>query len=465
MEETPFQPGDVLQGKYRVESILGSGGMGVVLAAEHVELGERVAIKFLRSAALENHVWVARFMREAKAAAMLRSEHAVRVHDVGTLDTGAPYMVMEYVDGIDVAQWLRDHGPMPLPQASELLLQACEALALAHTRGIVHRDIKPSNLLILEREDGSPLVKVIDFGISKMMADASVQSDGEMTQSQSIIGSPYYMAPEQMRSAKHVDARADIWALGATLHRMLTNSYPFPGGTMMAIFENILDGYNGVRALAPHAPESVDRLLHACLQNDPDARLKNVAEFARALAPHAPPRARHLASRIEAIIQRGPRSSQRSLPATDTEDATLLSVPTSERIERTPELVNTAATQQAWTEAPLSPARSRWLPLGLVLVGAAGLSAFLFLRTPVDSEPATQPTAATPPTAASSSPAAPAATNTPAATSVSASASASASTRATAPVPSPRARPSPTPTPRPAPGPTPKKPDLWDEPF
>ncbi len=471
MEETPFQPGDVLKGKYRVESILGSGGMGVVLSAVHVDLDERVAIKFLRTAALENEVWVARFMREAKAAAMLRSEHAVRVHDVGTLDTGAPYMVMEYVDGIDVGQWLSKHGPMPLDRAAELLLQACEALALAHARGIVHRDVKPSNLLMVERADGTPLVKVIDFGISKMMTDASVVSNGEMTQSQSIIGSPYYMAPEQMRSAKHVDARADIWALGATLHRMLTGSYPFPGGTMMAIFENILDGYNGVRSLAPHVPAEVDALLHRCLRNDPNERLQNVAEFATALAEQAPPRARHLAGRVVGIVERSPQSSVPSIPQPPGEDQTLLSVPTSVRAAQQAQSVsNLGGTHAAWTTE--SNPRGRWVPIGLGIVAVAGLTTFFLVRDDAPTIPAGAPATVggdlSSDAARSAEPhAAKPRDASPAPSDVTAFASASATT-----VPSvatgvsslpPRSRPQPK-APPPAPQPT-KKPDLWDEPF
>jgi serine/threonine-protein kinase len=454
-----------------------------------------VAIKFLRSAALENSVWVARFMREAKAAAMLRSEHAVRVHDVGTLDTGAPYMVMEYVDGIDVGQWLKNNGPMPIAHAAELLLQACEALALAHARGIVHRDIKPSNLLLLQRDDGTPLVKVIDFGISKMVAEAALLSDGEMTQSQSVIGSPYYMAPEQMRSAKHVDARADIWALGATLHRMLTDRYPFTGATMMAIFEKILDGYQGASHLAPGVPAAVDDLLRRCLRNDPRERPETVADFAAALAEFAPARARHLVARVEGIVLRGPRSgslSSSNLSSSNTSNsntgpepdelATLMSVPTSVRVEREAASNSSPAgllTQEAWTEAAVPRRSNRWWSIAVGLAALGGVIAFLTLRegdthhnsdVAAHAEPSTWTHAAVEgapadPAAITSSISSAAVTSSPALSST--ALSSTEPTESATPRAMPRARPAPVPnpTPPPKPAPSPKKPDLWDEPF
>ena len=206
------EQGDVLAGKYRVDRVLGVGGMGVVVAATHLQLEERVALKFMLPEAYGDPDLAARFTREARAAVKLKSEHVARVLDVGTLDTGAPYIVMEYLDGTDLADELHKKGPLPVHEAAEYVLQACDALAEAHALGIVHRDLKPANLFLTRRGDGSPLVKLLDFGISKTSAfnDAGVA----MTKTAAMMGSALYMSPEQMTSPKDVDARADVWALG-----------------------------------------------------------------------------------------------------------------------------------------------------------------------------------------------------------------------------------------------------------
>src|SRR4051812_25861934 len=188
---SPVNVGDILAGKYEVERILGAGGMGVVVAAKHLQLGERVAIKFLLPSSLAREEVVSRFLREGRAAARLRSEHAARVFDVGTLEGGVPYLVMEYLDGKDLGVIFRSQGKMPIETAIEYVLQACEALAEAHSLGIVHRDLKPANLFLTTRPDGSPQIKVIDFGISKMVEEGT---DGDVTATAVMMGSPLYMS-------------------------------------------------------------------------------------------------------------------------------------------------------------------------------------------------------------------------------------------------------------------------------
>ena len=202
----PVEVGEVVAGKYRVDRVLGTGGMGVVLAATQVDLDRRVAIKFLLPAALKNPEVVARFSREARSAAKIQSEHVARVIDVGVLPTGAPYMVMEYLDGSDLAQRISAGERLPLAEAVRYVLEACEALAEAHAAGIVHRDLKPANLFLARRPDRTSSVKVLDFGISK-----SPVGDGGITSTQAVMGSPLYMSPEQLVSAKRVDHRTDIW--------------------------------------------------------------------------------------------------------------------------------------------------------------------------------------------------------------------------------------------------------------
>ncbi len=189
----PIAPGTLLAGKFRVERVLGEGGMGIVVAAHHVQLDERVALKFLRANALANVEATTRFIREARAATKIKNEHVAKVLDVGTLDDGAPFMVMEYLDGCDLAAEVRDRGALSVEVAAGYLLQALEAIAEAHALGIVHRDLKPSNLFLTRGSDGLPLVKVLDFGISKVLAGSAGTPLEVLTQTESLIGSPLYM--------------------------------------------------------------------------------------------------------------------------------------------------------------------------------------------------------------------------------------------------------------------------------
>ena len=206
-------PGDVIAGKYRVERVLGAGGMGVVVAALHLQLDERVALKLLSTSAAGNEEATARFLREARAAVKIKSEHVARVSDVGTLENGVPYMVMEYLDGTDLARWLAGRGVLPVEQAVDFLLQAGEAIAEAHTLGIVHRDLKPANLFCSKKPDGRLCIKVLDFGISKVTAPGGPGgTDGgqhDLTRTATVVGTPTYMSPEQMLASRLVDLRTD----------------------------------------------------------------------------------------------------------------------------------------------------------------------------------------------------------------------------------------------------------------
>jgi serine/threonine-protein kinase len=297
-------PGQILLGKYRIERVLGVGGMGVVVAATHVTLEERVAIKFLLPDALKNQEAVARFLREARAAVRIKSEHVARVTDVGTLETGAPYMIMEYLDGGDLGSLAKARGAMPVETAVEYLLQACEALAEAHGMGIVHRDLKPSNLFVASRADGTPSVKVLDFGISKITGMGASGADLGMTKTTTIMGSPLYMSPEQMASSRDVDARTDIWALGAILFELLTGRVPFQADTITQLCAMILQQRaEPLRNFRPDAPEGLQMVISRCLEKDRNQRYANVADFANALAPFAPRRARLSIERVSRVVQ------------------------------------------------------------------------------------------------------------------------------------------------------------------
>jgi tRNA A-37 threonylcarbamoyl transferase component Bud32 len=297
------RPGDILAGKYRVERVLGMGGMGVVVAAHHLQLDEKVALKFLLPEALGNPLAVARFAREARAAVKIKSEHVARVIDVGTLPNGAPYIVMEYLEGGDLSAWLAQRGPLPIELAVEFVLQACVALADAHALGIVHRDLKPANLFCVRRSDGQLSIKVLDFGISKLVE--SVAGPGmSMTKTAALMGSPLYMSPEQMRSSKDVDAQTDIWALGVILFELMTGRPAFVADSATALAIQVAtEPPPSMQSFRHDVPMGLEGVILRCLEKDPRRRHRNVAELAFALLPFGPRRARALVERISGIVQ------------------------------------------------------------------------------------------------------------------------------------------------------------------
>jgi serine/threonine protein kinase len=303
--------GQILAGKYRIERILGEGGMGVVVAAHHLQLDERVAIKFLLPGALASPEAVARFAREARAAVKIKSEHVARVIDVGTLETGAPYLVMEFLKGSDLSVWLAQKGPLPVDQAIELVLQAAEAVAEAHGLGIIHRDLKPANLFVVRRPDGLDSVKVLDFGISKVTGVNGSGSDMGMTKTTAIMGSPLYMSPEQMAASRNVDARTDIWAFGVILHELLSGQVPFNGESLPEVCVKIATQPPlPLRNHRPDAPAALEAVILRCLQKDPKERYANVADMAIALAELGPKRAKASAERIARVIQNAGLASE-----------------------------------------------------------------------------------------------------------------------------------------------------------
>jgi serine/threonine-protein kinase len=282
-EEYP-RPGDVLAGKYRIERVIGEGGMGVVFAAHHELLDQAVAVKLLFAEAGRDEEAVGRFLQEARSAAKLQSEHVTRVMDIDTLPSGLPFIVMEYLEGSDLSDVIDNHGPQAPMFAVDCVLQALEALSLAHAQGIVHRDLKPSNLFLTKRPDGSQIVKILDFGISK--THGSKRKVQTLTTSRSVLGSPPYMSPEQVRSPRSVDSRTDIWSMGVVLYELLTAKMPFAGEEVGETFAAILEkAPDPVRKLNPRVPEGLEAAVAGCLQRDREKRFASVADMAAAIAP------------------------------------------------------------------------------------------------------------------------------------------------------------------------------------
>jgi eukaryotic-like serine/threonine-protein kinase len=299
----PPREGDVVAGKYVVDGIRGRGGMGVVVAATHLRLGTRVAIKVLSPQSLANPRHRERFLREAHAAARLRGEHVTRVLDIDDLRPGVPYLVLELLEGADLADVVTERGPLPPGDAAALVMQACEGLAEAHAAGIVHRDLKPSNLFLTKRPDGSPLVKLCDFGISKLREAGSPEL--ALTGKDARLGSPEYMAPEQRRAAADVDARADIWSLGAVLYTLLAGRPPFAAERDVSLTARV--------ATSPtppierdDVPAELEQVARRCLAKKPADRFASVAELGHALAPFAA-EGSAAALRIERVLA-APRS-------------------------------------------------------------------------------------------------------------------------------------------------------------
>ncbi|MBK8256583.1 MAG: serine/threonine protein kinase [Polyangiaceae bacterium] len=284
------QPGDVIAGKYVVENVVKRGGMGIVLAARHTELGKPVAIKVLLPELAADASMVTRFLREGRAVSALRSDHVVRVHDVGRLDGGTPYLVMEMLHGSDLDRRVRKGGPLPWQEAVGYVMQACEALVEAHSLGIIHRDLKPSNLFLVDLPSGISTVKVLDFGISKTDGLDVPLGDGHaITTTEAVLGSPTFMAPEQLKSAKYVDARADIWSLGLVLHFLIAGKLAFDAETLGAYLIKILqEPPIPLRTFRPDAPAEIEAIVLKCLEKDPAMRFASASDLRAVLAPFAP---------------------------------------------------------------------------------------------------------------------------------------------------------------------------------
>ena len=371
--------GDILAGKYRIEKVLGVGGMGVVVAARHIDLDQRVAIKCLLAHTRTMPELVERFTREARAAAKIHGEHVARVIDVGRFDDGTPYMVMEHLQGHDLAAQLQLHGPLPVTDAIRYLLETCEAVVQAHALRIVHRDLKPSNLFLAEQPGRRPLIKVLDFGISKVIEPGAEA----LTKTSSVMGTPYYMSPEQLLSSKNVDERSDIWALGVILYELLVGVPPFYGETGPEIIAQVLQNNpQPATARRPDLPPAVDAVIGRCLRSKVEERFPNVADLAHALMPLAAEGDRESVVAIASVL--GIKMS-RSTPPVSAEAVAATQYSVGQGAGRFPSTAPAAGTAHNLTVSANDPAPSR-PRLGLVaaagaFVVAGAVGAVALLRT------------------------------------------------------------------------------------
>jgi serine/threonine-protein kinase len=372
-----LKPGDLVNAKYRIDSVLGQGGFGVVLAATDLSLQREVAIKVLHPALAQDEAFKARFLREARATVKLRSEHSVRVYDVGELADASPYIVMERLDGRDLGVVLQDEGRLSVDHAVEYILQATEGIAEAHAAGIVHRDIKPGNLFLTQRPDKMPLIKVLDFGLAK----APTGGDARLTRNSGLFGSPAYMSPEQLMPGADVDARADIWALGVSLYELLVGVVPFATSSAAEVAVMVLRD-------APPPPHErrgeisvgLSAVILRCLEKEPSRRYADVAELAAALEPYSTPQPLSVRDRVGRVL-----NTPESLPGLPVKSLPRLPVG-KHAITATDAELDTQPRPRTQPR-PKSRRRGLWAAATSLALAASTMTAVLLVRGTVRSRP------------------------------------------------------------------------------
>jgi serine/threonine-protein kinase len=409
--------GEILAGKYRLDRIVGAGGMGVVFEAWHVDLRQRVAVKLLGREVAADDEARQRLEREARACFRLESPHVARVLDFGATPTGACYLVMEYLEGRDLGTILDTDGRLGPTAAVDLVLQACEILAEAHAVGIVHRDLKPENIFVTTGRDGAAFVKVLDFGVSKLPRSRS-RRERSLTRAEATLGTPHYMSPEQWASARDVGPAADLWALGVVLFELLTGERPFEHELFPQLCAKIMNAPpRSLASLRPDLPTAIEAVIGRCLEKIPERRYRDVVELARALAPFASPRGRESVERVAAASEIEPPSSTTVRLGGTLEDVASMAVdspPDGPTVVRTAtELANdptparapavaalparveaqtlASATETSSPPRPAPPSR-RGLMTGVVAVGLVALTiAAVALERVISAAPEPQP--------------------------------------------------------------------------
>jgi serine/threonine protein kinase len=358
--------GDVVSGKYRLIRPLAEGGMGIVFEALHLRLRQGVAIKYPRRDAPFMSDAMDRFEREARASGRMRGPHVVRVLDVDTDLLGRPYMVMELLFGCDLEAELRARGSLSIAQAIDWTLQACAAVAQAHSAGIVHRDLKPSNLFLAE-EAGTRVVKVLDFGIAMMTHDP----DGAVAPTSPALGTPPYMSPEQVCSAADIDGRTDIWSLGVILYELIMGAPPFRGTTTAAIAAIVAGATPSLREIRPDVPQELERAIMTALAKSPANRFPSAEAFGAALIPFAS------AAGIE-----GPFSLRPSRRALEVACSTIVRLPSAPRANNASELLKIRALPERVPSATSRPRGASLRALASTLAITVGLGGAVTLAFP-----------------------------------------------------------------------------------
>ncbi|HET7538729.1 MAG TPA: serine/threonine-protein kinase [Polyangiaceae bacterium] len=277
----------LLEDNYALERVIGCGGAGIVLAARHRRLGQRVALKFLRPDRPRAPEVLERLVLEAQITARIKSAHVTRMLDIGRLPDGEPFLVMEYLEGCDLAALLKARGPLASSDAVAYLRQACAGLTASHAMGIIHRDLKPSNLFLSLAPNGSPLVKILDFGSAEESPrPGTVAGTHERARKPLDMGSPPFAAPEQLRAERPADPKSDIWALGAALFTLLAGRSPFARPYLSETYLAILSGrVPNLTAARPDIERSLAAVVERCLAADPEQRFASAAELSVALEP------------------------------------------------------------------------------------------------------------------------------------------------------------------------------------
>jgi eukaryotic-like serine/threonine-protein kinase len=426
-----LKEGTVIAGKYRVDAVLGRGAMGVVVAATHQELREKVALKFLYVRADNGSDFRARFRREAQVSAKLKNEHITRVIDIGTWREHALFMVMEHLTGTDLRKVTRDFGALPVDRAIDYVVQVCEGMAEAHAHGIIHRDLKPSNLFVTKRADGTDLIKILDFGISKWSAQEGELDD--LTQTGVVLGSPKYMSPEQLFGSGAVDARADVWSIGAILYELLVGRPPFDFPTLTRICAELSSTRPppSMREQRPDLPEGLDEVVLHALERDRDNRIDNVADLAGAILDAVgSPFAAAVKLKLQATLDAA--TGREFLAATT--GSLALSSGAFGSMSSAPG--RATGSQRAAVEGA-RPSGSRATLVVLLLLAALAAGAVFYLRKMATAPIAVAPSSATPATSSAPAPSVPASSSATTiamtATASAASASSTASTSSAAP--------------------------------
>lgn len=298
----PIRVGELVGGKYRISRLVAEGGMGLVYEAQHTIVKRRFAVKFLRPDLADKRESLGRFQREAEAAGSLESEHIASVVDFGITPEGSAFIVMEFLVGESLAVLLKREGPLPVERATDLCIQACHGAETAHAAGIVHRDLKPHNLFVCQRDDGTDLLKILDFGIAKL---EEIRHEHASIQTGSLLGTPAYMSPEQARGEKTIDQRSDVYSLGAILFQMLSGELPHPGESPNSVLYHIsTEPAVSLTTVAPDLPKALATLVDSALASAANARPQSARAFAAELARFSK---REAWSKAESASERRPR--------------------------------------------------------------------------------------------------------------------------------------------------------------